>query len=304
MTSARWFAIINPAAGGGRCGARASEALARLRAAGLAVDEVRTERAGHASQLARDAYARGARRFIAVGGDGTGYEIVNGLLPDALGASSDERPCLGFLPLGTGNSFLRDFDPRGARGAFEALVQGRRRACDALRLVHEAGELHAINLLSAGFVADVATLANRRFKRMGAAGYVIAVVCETAALRARPFRMRLDGAQEWLEQPITFVSFNNSRYTAGSMMMAPAADTADGQVDIIVGKAMGRGRLLVTFPRIFSGSHVTKPVIECLRARSLEFDAAGPIDLMIDGEVERHTPRRLEVVPQAIDVSV
>lgn len=300
----RWLAIVNPVAGGGRCGARISAALTRLREAGLVVDELRTERPGHARELARDAYARGVRRFIAAGGDGTGYEVVNGLLPAATGAPPADRPCLGFLPLGTGNSFLRDFGKGGAEEAIAALVQGRRRGCDVLRLSHDSGELHAINLLSAGFVADVATVANRRFKRLGPAGYAVAVVSETAALRARALRMRLDEHGEWLEQPTTFVSFCNSRYTAGSMMMAPGADTADGQVDIVIGKAMGRLRLLRAFPSIFSGTHVNQPIIECLRARTIEFDAAGPIDLMIDGEVERHRPRRLEVMPGAIDVSV
>jgi YegS/Rv2252/BmrU family lipid kinase len=302
--AASWLAIVNPAAGGGRCGARATQALERLRASGLEVQERRTHAPGEASRIARDAYATGVRAFIAVGGDGTAYELVNGLLPEALTTSAAERPCVGFLPLGTGNSFLRDFGQGGTEAAIEALVRGRRRSCDVLRLEHQRGALHAINLLSAGFVADVATVANRRFKRLGAVGYAVAVLSETAGLRPSALRIRLDDSEEWLEQPTTFVSFCNSRYTAGSMMMAPEADTADGQLDVIIGKAMGRMQLLAAFPRIFSGTHITRPVIECRRARSVEFAASGEIDFMIDGEVERHWPRRLQVLAGAIDVSV
>ncbi len=84
-------------------------ALARLRAAGLQIDSVETSSLGHGSEIVRKAWADGYRKFISVGGDGTSYEIVNGLFPVADG----EPPTLAFLPLGTGNSFLRDFSDKG-----------------------------------------------------------------------------------------------------------------------------------------------------------------------------------------------
>jgi YegS/Rv2252/BmrU family lipid kinase len=298
-----WLAIVNPAAGGGRCGQLANAALERLRGAGLAIEEARTAAAGDATRIAREAYDRGARGFIAVGGDGTAYEVVNGLFPGALGAAAAERPCLGFLPLGTGNSFLRDFGATSAEPAIAALCGARRRACDVVRLTHDTGQLFFINLLSLGFVADVCAAANRRFKRLGAAGYGLAVVLETAGLGAQRVRMRVDGGAPW-EQDATFVSFCNSRYTGGTMMMAPFADTADGALDVIVAGAMGRLALLAAFPRIFAGTHVHLPSISCSRAARIEFDAREPIDLMIDGEVERHRPSSLEVLAGAIDVSI
>ena len=91
----------------------------------LDVEVAYTQAAGEGSTIARDAYRAGLRDFIAVGGDGTGFEIVNGLFPLALGGAS--RPTLGFLPLGTGNSFLRDFSQDGARYSAAALVAGQRR---------------------------------------------------------------------------------------------------------------------------------------------------------------------------------
>ncbi len=121
-----FLAIINPVAGGGRCRDRVAAVLERLRNSGLAVETVETSAAGDATRLARQAYARGYRKFIAVGGDGTSYEIVNGLFSDSQAASSDpsaQIPTLAFLPLGTGNSFLRDFsDPKAPdRGLEHAL---------------------------------------------------------------------------------------------------------------------------------------------------------------------------------------
>jgi len=108
--NSRFFAIVNPAAGGGRCGKLAPASLERVRQAGVELEVTQTSRAGEATDLARAAYAKGYRNFLAVGGDGTSYEIVNGLFPEA---ETQGRPALGFLPLGTGNSFLRDFTSRG-----------------------------------------------------------------------------------------------------------------------------------------------------------------------------------------------
>ena len=95
----RYLAIVNPAAGGGRSRKLLAPALEKLRAGGIEVELALTNTSGDATRIARDAYERGTRNFIAVGGDGTAYEVVNGLYPQALSA---ERPTLAFLPLGTG----------------------------------------------------------------------------------------------------------------------------------------------------------------------------------------------------------
>jgi YegS/Rv2252/BmrU family lipid kinase len=297
-----YLAIINPTAGAGKCGAHAGAAIQRLRAKGVSIEEARTERAGHATEIARAAFARGMRKFIAVGGDGTSYEILNGVLPEAL-ESGGERPVLGFLPLGTGNSFLRDFTSDGVDGAVNALLRGGRRPCDVVRLEHEDGARYFMNLMSAGFVADVATTTNKRFKSLGPAGYVVSVVLETASLEAKQWRLRPDDGRQW-DPFAVFISFNNSRFTGGNMMMAPYADTADGKLDIVVAGPMSRGRLITAFPRIFRGTHVHMPELQCTQVRDVVLDVAEPVDLMIDGEVERYRPKRLTALPSAIDVCV
>src|SRR5215467_16183160 len=112
-----FLAIINPAAGGGRCRELVGPALARLRSAGIEIETAETNGPRQATEITRDAYRRGVRKFIAVGGDGTSFEILNGLFPESRSQVSGVRsqdgkaddaqiPTLGFLPLGTGNSFL------------------------------------------------------------------------------------------------------------------------------------------------------------------------------------------------------
>jgi len=180
----RFFAIVNPAAGGGRSAKLAGPALASLREKGLRIDVIASTGKGHAVQLAREAYDQGYRRFLAVGGDGTAHEILNGVFA---GRKPVGRIALGFLPLGTGNSFLRDFSKDGAEASMRALLEDRKRSIDLIRLTHSGGEVYSFNLLSVGFTADVAALTNRMFKPLGHLGYLLGVFVRVVQLRRRSF---------------------------------------------------------------------------------------------------------------------
>ncbi|MBN1337241.1 MAG: diacylglycerol kinase family lipid kinase [Deltaproteobacteria bacterium] len=296
-----FLALVNPAAGGGRCGRLASRALDRLASKGVEIEVRTTAGPGDATGLAREAFAEGRRHFLSVGGDGTAYEVLNGLLPEAL--SSDRRPVLGFLPLGTGNSFLRDFRDGEAETASMDLTTGIDRSCDVIRLVHDGPDLYCLNLFSLGFAADVNGLRARRFRSLGPAGYAASVVTCVAGLRPRSFPVRWDDGP-WDRDPVTFFAFCNSRYTGGTMRMAPEADTADGVLDVVRVGPMKRFGLLRAFPKIYAGTHVSLPEVRTSRARVVEFDLAQPIDVMVDGEALVITPRRLEVLPAAIEVRV
>jgi YegS/Rv2252/BmrU family lipid kinase len=296
-----FLAIVNPAAGGGRCGRMAKPALEELREAGVQLEVSETAGPGQATTLARAAYARGRREFLAVGGDGTACEIVNGLFPEA---ATDGRAVLGFLPLGTGNSFLRDFTDRGAEHAMEAITAGRQQASDVFRLIHAAGELYFINLLSMGFTADVTATANRRFKRLGEFGYILSVLLCLARLRRQSFPLRTDGDPDLDCRRCLFLSFNNSKFTGGKMKIAPQASTNDGLIEYVRWGPIGRLKLLRNFPTLFDGSHITHPQASRRAARQIEFALDAPVDVMVDGEVLTLDCRRIEVLPGALDIIV
>ena len=299
--SNRFLAVINPAAGGGRCGQLAPAALEKLRAAGVELETAESRGPGHATELVREACAKGYRRFLAVGGDGTSFEIVNGLFPEA---ASSERPLLGFLPLGTGNSFLRDFSDRGAEHAAEAILAGRRRPCDVFRLTHGRGVVHYINLLSMGFAADVAAVTNRRFKPLGELGYLLGVLICLARLRRRAFPLRVDSQSEFDRRRCLFLSFSNSKFTGGKMMIAPLASTDDGLVEFVRWGPIGRIGLIRNLHTLYDGSHLSHPLASRTGARRIEFDLEGPVDVMVDGEVLTLHCQTLEVLPAALDVMV
>ena len=301
MRGRRFFVIVNPAAGGGACGKLSNAVLDRVRGAGIEVDVHWTERPGEATELARAAYRNGARNFLAVGGDGTSYEIINGIFPDSL---KDGRAALGFLPLGTGNSFLKDFSKRGVEHTIEALRQNSQRPCDIIQLTHAEGSIFFMNLLSLGFPADVGELTNRRFKRWGELGYIFGVFSSVAALKHVPFPHRIDGQDGWDLRPCLFLAFNNSKYTGGNMMIAPLADATDGLIECVRWGPIGRLGLLWTLPRLFTGTHIHHPLASRAGARRVELNAGGPVNAMIDGEILRLDCRSLEILPGALDVFV
>ena len=296
-----FFAIVNPAAGGGRCGKLAGPAMERLCAAGVPIEAHETRSPGYGVQLARDAYRSGYRRFLAVGGDGTSYEIVNGIFPEAL---SGERARLAFLPLGTGNSFLRDFSTRGAEHAREVLLAGRSRACDVLRMTHRNGVLYYINLLSVGFAADVAFLRHERFQRYGEFGYLLALFTCLARPERRSFPLRVDGQAEYDRRPCLFLTFNNSKFTGGKMMIAPDADPGDGLIEYVRWGPIGRLGLIANLHTLYTGAHVGHPMASRQAARQIEFQLDAPVNVMVDGEVLKLECQKLEVLPRALEVMV
>lgn len=296
---AQFLAIVNPAAGGGKSRKLLGPALDRLRAGGIDVKVAETRAAADATNIARDAYSRGVRHFIAVGGDGTSYEVINGLFPEAL---NGERPTLGFLPLGTGNSFLRDFSDRGVEHAIESLLAHRSRPCDVLRLRHRTGVIYFINLLSMGFSADVATLRARRFAHWGELGYVTAIFLTLARFNRRSFPLKVAGETTFDERPCLFVTFSNSKFTGGTMMIAPHADINDGLIEYVRWGPIGRLGLIRNLPGLYDGTHIHHPLAERKAVHRIEFQLDAPVDVMVDGEVLSLHCQELDVLPGALNV--
>jgi diacylglycerol kinase (ATP) len=290
---------VNPAAGGGRSSKLLDPALKRLRDAGIEVEVATTRSPGQATAIVRDAYSRGTRNFIAVGGDGTSYEVVNGLYPEAIGK---ETPTLAFLPLGTGNSFLRDFSDRGVEYAIKSLIENKNRTCDVMRMRHRSGTSYYINLLSMGFSADVATLRARRFSHWGEFGYFTSIFLTLARFNRRPFPVRVDGQNAFDNRPCLFLTFNNSKFTGGTMMIAPKAEVDDGLIEYVRWGPIGRLGLIRNLPGLYDGTHIQHPLAECKAVRRVEFKLDAPIDVMIDGEVLSLHCEELDVLPKALNV--
>src|SRR5439155_24518797 len=136
-------------------------------------------------------------------------------------------------------------------------------------------EVFSFNLLSVGFTADVAALTNRAFKAFGPLGYLLGVFVRVVQLHRRSFALRCDEDQEWDERCSLFLTFNNSKYTGGTMLIAPQADPADGLIEFVRWGPIGRLGLLRNLPRLYDGSHVLHPLASRRAVRHVEFNEIG-----------------------------
>jgi diacylglycerol kinase (ATP) len=295
-----WVAVVNPVAGHGQCGRRALAVIEVLCRQGLSVSVRTTGFAGEGVQIVREVVAQGFRNLLAVGGDGTANEVVNGIAQ--AGAVGSVR--FATLPLGTSNSFLRDFGQQEVDRAVAAIVRGDAPPCDLLRcrisLDGELREHWALNNIIVGFGANVGALMNRRLKFLGKAGYSAGVVIEVARLTAPRMILQVDGAA--IDQPVTMVNVANSQFTGGNMHISPGALVDDGLFDVLIIERLTRRQLLNAFPLIFSGRHVTHPLVRLVKGRRMVLSTERPLPLLIDGDIIGSTPLEVEVVPAALRV--
>jgi diacylglycerol kinase (ATP) len=302
---ARVTLILNPVSGKGRARRALPEVRTLLEAAGHSVMLLTTDSPGAAGPLAVQARDNGCDALVTLGGDGTHSEAVDGLL--AAGPWPD-RLTITPLPLGTGNSFVRHFGPKTGdwQRAVSGLLADRRQWLDAAIVEPDgAPARHMVNVFGTGFMAHVAHVANRRFKRLGGAGYTAGVLWELARLAAPNTALTLDSdAPEALEAPLTLVAVCNTQWTGEDMWIAPSADPADGALDVITLGQLTRLALLRLFPKIFSGTHLSHPAVRSLRARQVRVAPRDSSPLLVDGEVLGRTPVTVRVLPRAFQVAL
>lgn len=290
--------IYNPAAGGGKGEERFKEAQSLLAERRIAVEPVATQFPRHAEELAEQLARDGRKRIFALGGDGTLSETANGVL------RSGKTPTLGFLPAGTGNDFLRDFEILKRRQAVDRIALGEPRGIDAARIRYEQGgeerTRYSINIFGIGFAAQAADVTNRRYKWAGGQAYNLGVVHRLVGFGPTPTRMVLDGEDLSGDYPMVMVC--NSIHTGGAMKMAPMARPDDGWLDVLTVERLGRLELLRLFMQVREGTHVSHPKVTMRRAKHIELEPeiAGP--LLADGEVYGSTPVDVKLQPGALRV--
>ena len=171
-----------------------------------------------------------------------------------------------------------------------------------MRLRHRAGVIYYINLLSMGFSADVATLRARRFSRWGELGYFTSIFLTLARFNRRPFPVRVEGEDGFDDRRCLFLTFNNSKFTGGTMMIAPKAEIDDGLIEYVRWGPIGRLGLIRNLPGLYDGTHIQHPLAECKAVPRVEFNLDAPVDVMVDGEVLTLHCEELDVLPGALNV--
>ncbi len=231
---------------------------------------------------------------VSMGGDGTNYLVLNGLLSNF---KLNQIPPLGILPIGSGNSFAKDLNINNWEQGIEAVLNPKPKCVDACSFRQNKKKFYFVNLTGLGFVTDVAKTA-QKFKFLKDLSYVIGVLYRTINLKFHYMELEIDGKK--IEGENTFVEFCNSRFTGGEMMMAPDALIDDGFMDIIIAGKLSRIDLLKTLPKIFTGKHLEHPAVRHFKAKKAHIKTWPVKTLLPDGEIFGITPADIHIHPKLI----
>ncbi len=293
------LAIVNPAAGHGHAGRAWPRLAAALGAAGVRFDCVLTRGAGDATRLAREGSAAGPRPLLAVGGDGTLHEVLNGLLP-AVG-----RPTLAVAPFGTGNDWAGFLGvPREAAALAAVLARGKTRAVDVGCVEYASGagrsSRHFINVAGAGYDAYVLDRMPRHGPRRLA--YLAALAYGLLSYRAPRFAVQPPGETITGRLFVALAMLGSS--CGGGMRFAPHARPDDGLLDLVTVDHLGLLAALIRLPRLYSGSILADAAVRFRQCPEVRIDADPPARVEADGQLLGMTPATIRVLPGALDFVV
>ncbi len=283
--------IANPTAGRWLALKETPRAARLLREHNISFDLVYTAQPQHAVSLTRQGVRAGYEVIVALGGDGTANEVLNGLV-QARRAGEGEA-ALGFLCIGTGNDFAYGVGaPLDLEGGVEALARGRTRVIDVGEVV---GVRCFGNGIGIGFDAVVNMFSDRITWLRGHPVYLLAVL-RTILFYYRAPQTRIEGDGFHLEQPTLMVSVMNGRRMGGGFLMAPEARPDDGLFDLCVGAQMGRLRMLSLVPHFIRGTQAGRPRIATGRSPHVRIEVMGKGQVVhADGETIATEARELEV---------
>jgi YegS/Rv2252/BmrU family lipid kinase len=295
--------IVNPHAGKRHVGDEVPELERTLRARGLPYTLLRTEGRGDARRFAREALEGGGRFLVAVGGDGTVHEVVNGMLdPDGVPVVTD--PVLGVVAAGSGCDFIRTFGlPGDSSRACLHLTGDNTYPLDLGRITYTTVSggtdvRYFANVAEAGLGAAVAARAERMSPRFGATKYFFGFWRTMPTFRLATVRVKADARV--YEGPAYLIVVGNAQYYGGGMKISPRSYPGDGVLDVLVFKGPKTDSFTL-LPKIYRGEHLPHDHIEEFRVKgSLTIEADRPLPIEADGEVLGATPATFEVVPQVV----
>jgi YegS/Rv2252/BmrU family lipid kinase len=310
MVMPRTVIVVNPRSQGGRLGKRWAD-IADTIGRAFPFEEAITAGPGDAIRLTREALRGGAERVVAMGGDGTINEVVNGFF-DERGAAIAPQASLGVIPFGTGGDFRRTLQlPTGLAEAAAVIAADRRRKIDLgrLELTTMTGETAVrmfANIASFGVSGVVDRLVNESGKKLGRLAFAVATLRATWAYQNQRVQLMFDGSER-VEATINTVAIANGRYFGGAMMVAPHAELDDGVFDVIAMGDFGFGDLVTSGRRLYKGTHLAMEKVTARRARTIDAEPIDPsavVELDVDGENLGRLPARFEIVPSALWVVV
>ena len=292
-----YYLLVNPK-GGHKKGLEIYEKVKHIfSSAGTDITVLHTEYAGHAFDFANTLDFVGYDGLCAIGGDGTMYELINGMLK----RDDNHKIPIGLITGGTGNSFMYDVDCLDPIDAAKRIVQHKLRPLDIAK-VNANGELfYSFNIIGWGLATEAGKLAEK-LRWLGGVRYDVASIIEVLKGKDRIATLTLE--KEVIKENFIFIIGCNTIHTGKAMKMAPLAQLNDGRIDLIIVRKTSRINLLKLFPKLFSGDHIKSPLVEYRQVKSFSISLEETNDLTIDGEIIGTTPLNVQMIPKMVNVLV
>jgi len=298
--------VVNPASGAGKAGREWSAVESWLPSSGLPYEVAKTTRPNEATEIAQRNVMQSRPVVVAVGGDGTLNEVVNGFFRN--GAPIPTTSKLAMVPLGTGGDFRRTLRiPTDARQAIDVLRSGTVRRLDAGCVTYQTADggtavRHFINIADAGLGGEVVEIVGNGTKRFGSATYTIAGLRALLGFKNKPMTVNIDGVTEQLPK-VQQVVVANCQFFGGGMQMAPSASPTDGVFDVVIVKNAGKIETMRGMNDIRSGKHLDQanPKIELMYGKRISVSSSEKVRIDLDGEAVGFLPALFEIQPGAIE---
>ncbi len=294
--------IVNPHAGKRRVGDEIPELERTLQARGLPYELRRTEGPGDATRFARETLEAGGRFVVAVGGDGTVHEVVNGMMDGGKPLVADA--VLGVVAAGSGCDLVRTFGlPGDVTRSCQHLLGDNTYPLDVGKLTYADRDGARVtryfpNVAEAGLGAAVTARAERLPRGLGQAKYFAAFWLTLPRYKLAYVKIQAD--RRSYEGPALMIIVGNCQYYGGGMKISPRSYPGDGVLDVLLFTGP-KSDAFTLLPKVYRGEHVPHDHINELRVKhELTIEADRPLPLEADGEVLGFTPATFEVVPQAI----
>lgn len=288
--------VANPVSGRGKGAKLIPKVDALLSSLGVDHTMLLSRDGTDPERLAARAAEEGAGIVAALGGDGHVGNVANGLV--------GTRTALAVIPAGTGNDFARHLgiDRKDPLGAARLLASPRTRRIDVVRVRTSAGDRYFVNVAGTGFDSQVNEHANQVKILKGTLKYVYSTFVTLARFEPGRFRIVIDGQERTMGGML--VAVGNAISYGGGMKVTPDARSDDGLLDLCVLGALPKFEFIKTFPKVFSGKHVSHPSVEMLRGKEIEISADRPFEVYGDGERLGALPARFTVLPLELAVVV
>jgi len=285
-----YHVILNPAAGRGKAGKQKEAILNTLRSVLGEVSYTETTATGEARSAAEE-LKNNNTVVIAVGGDGTVHEVINGLVG---GESS-----LAVVPIGSGNDFVKMLNlPLKASEAINVIKENRRKEVD----LGKVNNTWFANGLGIGFDADVVVQANKIRWLRGFFIYLLAVLRTLRQFKNRPVRIKYSGYD--LQKDVFMISVGNGECQGGGFFLTPGAKVDDGLLDFCIFDALKSRQILGNLIKVLLGTHIHLPQVNLVQSKKMIIESDSGIPLHADGEMVDHSAKLLEITvhPKALTV--